>query len=326
MSYYLVRVGRGSKYADVARKYGFVAIQFTGTPNLDPFNDVEGLKKYISARASDKSPDQVANKAGQLFRFGKLLKDGDAVLTPLGDGQYLVGKLGSYYYEEDPKDGCPFKHRRSVVWEEKLLSKEDCSSGLAYALGAQSTVFSLDKYSNELDNLLTGTKIPVTARPQRIRDMVLDGLRKLNGEEFEKFVQYLLEILGFHAETTPYVADKGIDVSGVLDAEGLAEITLKVQVKRVSGPIGNKGVLAIRGALSQSEHPCLITLSKFTAQAREEAEALGKVPVKLLDGDDLADLILKHFDEIDESYRKLFSIRKKRDLNIEEQFEATASG
>ncbi|MBI4403831.1 MAG: restriction endonuclease, partial [Deltaproteobacteria bacterium] len=70
--------------------------------------------------------------------------------------------------------------------------------------------------------------------------------------------------------------DKGIDVNGVLNAEGLADVVLRIQVKRVRGAIGNKEVLAIRGAAAQNEHPCLITLSHFTAQAREEAEAHGK--------------------------------------------------
>ena len=104
-----------------------------------------------------------------------------------------------------------------------------------------------------------------------------------------------------------------------MDAEGLADITLRVQVKRVRGSIGNKEILALRGALSQGEHGCLITLSSFTPQAIEEAQ--GKIPIKLIDGDDLSGLTLKHFDEIDDKYKKKFEIQRKKDFNIEDQFE-----
>lgn len=130
-----------------------------------------------------------------------------------------------------------------------------------------------------------------------------------------------LEVIGFTAETTQYIGDKGIDVNGILSAEGLAEIILRVQVKRVKGSIGNKDVLALRGALGQGEHGCFITLSSFTAKAREEALAPGKLPIKTIDGNDLAGLILKHFDELDERYKEKFAVRRKKNFNIETMFE-----
>ncbi len=61
------------------------------------------------------------------------------------------------------------------------------------------------------------------------------------------------KIFFLSAETTQYTADNGIDVNGILDAEGLASTTLRVQVKRKSSSIRNKDVLALRGALSQGE-------------------------------------------------------------------------
>lgn len=92
----------------------------------------------------------------------------------------------------------------------------------------------------------------------------------------------------------------------------MADITLRVQVKRVRGSIGNKEILALRGALSQGEHGCLITLSSFTPQAIEEAQ--GKIPIKLIDGDDLSGLTLKHFDEIDDKYKKKSKFEEKKIL------------
>lgn len=321
MSIYLVRVGQGSKYIEDARREGFIAVGWNDVPSLTDLNTLKLIKQSVEKSCPKCTTAQIAAQAGQLFRFGIEMQQGDLILAPLGEGEYLVGRAGSYWYEENPVGNCQYKHRRKVEWQKKTLSKEDMSSNLSYALGATLTVYSLDKYTEEIENLLTGKLATPADKPQRIRDVIVTSLLELDGREFEEFIRHLLEILGFQAETTQYVSDKGIDVNGVLNAEGLAEITLRVQVKRVRSSIGNKEVLAIRGTLSQGEHPCLVSLSTFTSQAYEEAEATGKVPVKLIDGEDLATLILKHFDELDEQYKQLFSIRRKRDINLEDQFE-----
>ncbi|RJS85476.1 hypothetical protein CW713_01445 [Methanophagales archaeon] len=52
----------------------------------------------------------------------------------------------------------------------------------------------------------------------------------------------------------------------------------------------------------------MITLSSFTPQAIEEAQAQGTNPTKLIDGDDLSGLTLKHFDESDDKYKKKFGL------------------
>jgi len=154
----------------------------------------------------------------------------------------------------------------------------------------------------------------------------LNGLLELRGNEFEEFIRHLLEIIGFSSETTQYVADKNIDLNGTLNAEGLADITLRIQVKRLRSSVSNKEILALRGALRQEEHGCFVTLSNFTKSAIEEAQADGKIPIKLIDGEDLAGLVLRHYDDIDDTYKSLFVIRRKKDFNIEDQFEPALIG
>jgi restriction system protein len=321
MSYYLVRVGEGAKYINEAHKGGFIAIGWNEVPDLKLLASLDNIKGSLAKASYNYSPAQIAAQAGQLYRFGLEMKEKDVVISPLGKGEYLVGAVGGYYYENTPKGQCDYKHRRKVEWHEKTILKEDMSTNLSYALGATLTVFSLDKYAQELIMLIAGQTYTPAEKPQRVRDLIITGLMELDGEEFEEFIRHVLEIIGFTAETTQYVGDKGIDVNGVLDAEGLASITLRVQVKRVRGAISNKEVLALRGALSQGEHGCLITLSTYTSQAQEEAEAKGKIPIKLIDGEDLSGLILKHYDEIDDEYKEIFGIRRKKDFDIEDQFE-----
>ena len=321
MSYYLVRTGEGSKYIDIAKKDGFIAIGWNEVPNIQSLGNIGAIKQSLSKASYEYTPAQINAQTGQIFRFGLEMQVGDIVLSPLGSGEYLVGTVGEYYYLETTNDSCPYRHRRKVTWQAQTLLKDDMSMNLSYALGATLTVYSLDKYDNELNSLISGQSSTPAEKPERIRDVILEGLHSLDGRGFEEFTCHLLEIVGYTSEATQYVGDKGIDVNGVLDAEGLANITLRIQVKRVRNAIGNKEVLSLRGALSQGEHGCLITTSSFTAPAINEAEASGKIQIKLIDGTDLSGLVLKHFDDVDEKYKKLFEIRRKRDFNIEDQFE-----
>lgn len=321
MAYYLVRVGEGAKYAREAKKGGFIALGWNELPSLSDLGTLERIKSQLFQVAQNYTPAQIAMAAGQLYRFGLAMTQGDIVISPLGMGEYLVGKVGEYYFENNPKDDCPYKHRRKVNWNEHSILKQDMSTNLSYSVGAILTIFSLDKYKTELEALIAGREYTPADEPEKIRDIVLSGLLDLDGKEFEVFIGHLLQAIGLTAEVTQYVADKGIDINGILDAEGLANITLRVQVKRVKNSIGNKAVLALRGTLSQGEQACLITTSTFTSQAIEEAQAPGKIPVRLIDGNDLAGIVLKHFDDIDEPYKDKFGIRRKKNLNIDDQFE-----
>jgi restriction system protein len=309
MSYYLLRIGEGSKYIREAKRHGFAAVGWGNVPDLQKLGSLDKIKKSVSKNYPDYTIQQVATQSGQLYRFGLEMQPGDIIVSPLGSGEYLVGESGEYYFEESPTDvGCPFKHRRQVKWKSNIILKEDMSMNLAYSVGATLTIFSLDKYSDEIEQLIAGQKFTPADKPQRVRDIVLSALLELNGKQFEEFITHLLEAIGFSAETTKYVGDKGIDVNGILDAEGLADITLRVQVKRVRSSISNKEVLALRGALSQSEHGCFITVSSFTNQAFEEAQAPNKTLIKLIDGNDLAGLILKHYCRVSCFMRMAFPV------------------
>lgn len=321
MSYYLVRIGEGSKYIEEGRKGRFIAVGWNEVSNLSELKSLEEIKKALSKTSYQYTPAQIAAQSGQLFRFGLEMQNGDTVISPMGSGEYVVGIVGDYYFEDNPFGGCPYKHRRKVSWLNETIYKEDMSTNLSYALGATLTIFSLDKYANELKALLAGESYTPADKPQRIRDLILYGLLELGGKEFEEFIKHLLEIIGFSSETTQYVADKNIDVNGTLNAEGLADITLRIQVKRLRTSVSNKEILALRGALRQEEHGCFITLSTFTKSAIEEAQADGKIPIKLIDGEDIAGLVLRHYDDIDDNYKTLFGIRRKKDFNIEDQFE-----
>lgn len=60
MTYYLVRIGEGSKYAKEAKKGGFVAVGWNEVPNLLELGTLAKIKNSLSRGARDYTPTQIA--------------------------------------------------------------------------------------------------------------------------------------------------------------------------------------------------------------------------------------------------------------------------
>jgi len=143
----------------------------------------------------------------------------------------------------------------------------------------------------------------------------MENYKRFDAREFELFVGHVLEVIGLDSTVTKYTNDRGIDVIGTIDVEGLADISVCVQVKHMKS-VGRPDIQKIAGA-SRDAHACVITSGSFPPTAIQEAEEIG---VKLIDGLALAILILEHYEDLDEKYKKIFGLRKKK-VPIEDQFE-----
>lgn len=208
----------------------------------------------------------------------------------------------------------------------RLLPKEHIISQKIKNSLVWLTIVSLDSHATEIAFLVTGQKPPsgkgkkdVTGH--ELYPHLITILQQLSPKEFESFIAKLLELIGFSAARQSYVGDKGIDVIGSLDT-GLTSTVMHVQVKHVTGNVGIEEVLKIRGTLSSDEHGAIITTGGFTKQAQEEAQNEKKKLITLIDGEKLIDMILEHYDELDDEYQDLLSLRK-RDIPITNRFNMT---
>ncbi len=320
--FYMVRNGEGTRYATEARLGCYCAIGWEALGDLSRLRDLAAIKRALKKGPWGYTTQQVSTQAGQVHRFANVIRPGDVIISPLGHGEYMHGTAGELFHEPHPADGCPYTNRRHVNWNTEVIRKDDMLTNLAYGLRSSLTVYSLDEYADELSALIKGEKYTPAEKPQTVRGLILDGLLNLDGEGFEHFIQHLLEVIGFQAEVTQYSGDKGIDVIGTLDAEGVADINLRIQAKRQRGSVSGDRISALRGSLEGGQLGCLITLSTFSRGAVEEAQAANKTPIKIVDGDDMAAIILRNYDGIDDQYKQLFGIRRKPRYNIDEQFEA----
>lgn len=330
--YWGVRVGHGGQYADIARKNGYVAIGWDELGDLSWLSDAQdeaAARQKLASRCETTfgvTGMKAAITAGQLWRFARDIQVGDIVFLPnAAKGRVHVGVVaGLFENVVNPTDGCPYSRRRKVTWV-RDLDRSELPAELRFSLGSLTTVFSLARVDHfaraAADGAIAEVGATVKVAHVDVLTHVLDRLYGLHPKAFEEFVADFLSAIGYDAQATPYVGDKGVDVVGTLDAQGLAKVLLRVQVKKTRGNVGIETVLKTRGALAADELGAIVSLGGFTPSARTEAEAPGKKTIALIEGDTLAEMVLEHWDELEPPTQQFLGIRPKERLPVQERFE-----
>ena len=128
----------------------------------------------------------------------------------------------------------------------------------------------------------------------QIRSNLLDKLHSLTPAQFEKFSKGLLEAYGFvKMSVTQVNNDGGIDGDGLLKI-GLARMAVAVQCKRWAGNVPRSEIDKFRGAIQGTfEQGVFLTTSDFTSGAKEASIKKGAVPIILLNGESIVDLMIE---------------------------------
>jgi HJR/Mrr/RecB family endonuclease len=129
------------------------------------------------------------------------------------------------------------------------------------------------------------------------RQLVESIRRKLlaySPEQFEHVIKDLLIQTGFErVDVTKYSQDGGIDVNARPGRVSwpLGHLLVQIQAKRWLHTVGRKEVAELRGSLSPHAVGCIVTTSHFSRAAITESTDSGKVPINLIDGYQLGDLV-----------------------------------
>lgn len=148
---------------------------------------------------------------------------------------------------------------------------------------------------------------------------LLEKLTELTPEQFEHFAKKLLTAYGFVSMSVTSVSnDGGIDGHGLLKV-GLAQMNVAFQCKKWQNTIQRPEIDKFRGAIQgEFEQGIFFTTSRFTEGAKAASLKKGAVPVILLDGDSIVEVMIEkqfgvqrqplelYFDEID----RLFTERE----------------
>ena len=129
---------------------------------------------------------------------------------------------------------------------------------------------------------------------RQFRSKLLDRLLDLEPIQFEHFARKLLHAYGFASMTvTQASGDGGIDGHGMLRV-GLAKMKVAFQCKRWAGNVGRPEVDKFRGAIQgEFQQGLFYTTSDFTKHATDASIRAGAVPIVLLNGPAIVDLMVK---------------------------------
>ena len=117
----------------------------------------------------------------------------------------------------------------------------------------------------------------------------------LSPDGFERLAQRLLREAGFvNVNILGRTGDGGIDGVGVYRVS-LVSFPVFFQCKRYKGSVGASIVRDFRGAMAgRGEKGLLITTGRFTTEATAESSRDGALPVELIDGDRLCELLREY--------------------------------
>ena len=128
----------------------------------------------------------------------------------------------------------------------------------------------------------------------QFRAKLLDRLYELSPVQFEHFSKQLLIAYGFvQVCVTQIGKDGGIDGHGLLKI-GLARMAVAFQCKRWEGNVPRPEVDKFRGAIQgEYEQGIFFSTSDFTKGATDASIKKGAVPIVLLSGDSIVDLMIE---------------------------------
>jgi len=283
----------------------------------------ESFKEKIRNVYPNTKKGAIPTAAGVLYRFAHEIKLQDIVIYPSkSDRKVHIGEIvGGYQHSTDYNKEYP--NYRSVKWL-KHIPRTDFSQGALYEIGSALSLFQVKNYADEFIAAIEGQVVEVTntedesvadillVTEQSTKDFVFKKLAKeLKGYSFEDFVAHILNLIGYNTKVSPKGGDGGIDIIAFKDELGIEPPIIKVQVKSTDGDITPDKVQALYGNINtnatNSEYGLFVALGGYSKKAKEFANS--KPNLRLIDGDELIELVLKYYEKIDSKYKAIIPLK-----------------
>ncbi|MFM4676942.1 MULTISPECIES: restriction endonuclease [Aeromonas] len=244
---------------------------------------VEAAKQALLLIGHSASVDEVYDVivTHQLYEFGA--KSPHSVIRVTMDRHCANKSLGSMHKQRffQKNDDGSYELLSDV---KEVLQPEQNTSSSEQQRSAQ-----------EVENYIEQILDLAAVQREKVKAEILSSLRSFSPEQFESFCRLFLSKYGFtRMELTSRGRDGGIDVRGLLKM-GLAEMRVAVQCKRYAedNKVGRPSVSAFRGDITGDfEQGIFMTTSGFTKEAEEISFKPGCVPIILIDGEQLADIMI----------------------------------
>jgi restriction system protein len=303
-----------------------------GWPELGSLKPItasrERLKQELLTTYPDIKKGAVAGNAGVLFRFVNDVQLGDIIVYPSKfDRMVNIGRVTSdYRFVENDEHGYP--NQRAITWLASF-PRSDFSQAALNEIGAFITLFSVKRYGAEFLAKVNLTQAVVETQEsdfeetddettteslsqqaiQTTEDFVIKQLyTKLDGYEFEHFIAHLLECMGYKTRVSAKSGDGGVDVIAHKDELGFEPPIVKVQCKKSTGQNGEQEANQLLGTLGDGEYALFVNLGSYSRPARLLER--NKAKLRLIDGDELVDLVLENYAKLSPKYRALLPLKQ----------------
>lgn len=314
---YCVRAEFGT-YTENFLKGGYVAIGWLPQNDLSKIKSKDELYPlYKKVYPNDTSNVVIGQQVGQIARFLFDIKSGGYVITPAKDTEYIfygeVQSDPSYYYDKQTGD-CPYPHRRKVKWNKTPIQRSAFSVPFQNTIRSSLTVFYISHKKNFFESIGRKNLLPISE--QKIEydyyTTVLNRILELDDKEFEILITHLLTALGFEgSEHRGKVGDGGVDATGELNVSNLAKVKVYVQAKRykLSSKINTNTVKALRQSIPFGGQGAFIATCDFQSAAKEVALEAGFPRIGLINGNQLVDILVEHWDDIPDEFREKLNLK-----------------
>lgn len=299
-----------------------IAIGWHQVGDLSRYKDRETYKDVLQQTYKGISVGALRNTAGIFYRFVYEMQIGDLVIYPSKRGkQVYIGEVKSEYKFQSNIDK-EFPNQRDIIWK-RSYSRTRFSQPALYEIGSALSLFQVRNYAEEFLSAIEGLPEPPSVETEeeteevasitedmesQTKDFVLKQLhRHYQGEALEELVVHLLEKMGYHARQTKKNTPS-VDVIAHRDEFGFEPPLIRCQVKSSSETVKLEPVEKLYSRVNQNEYGLFINLSDYSNKVVAFAEA--KPNLRLIDGYELVDIILEHYDDLDTKYKNTIPLNK----------------
>lgn len=141
------------------------------------------------------------------------------------------------------------------------------------------------------------------------REAIRSYLGTMNPYTFQDLVGRLLEAMGYHVVwISPKGQDGGLDLLAQSDPLGVKGPRIKGQVKRVAAKVSEEELRSFLSLVDDGDVGVFIALSGFTKNASDLSRRSSR-RITLIDGDQLFDLWVEHYDELEDDGQQLLPVK-----------------
>ena len=204
-------------------------------------------------------------------------------------GHYEITAAGRHYLEESTGPITISELKNLSAWSQ---SGNTNSPSSIHPNTAGTAIESDDSDASPQDRIDAGYR----ELQNQLAEDLLDSISQISPESFERLVVDILQKMGYgKGQVVGKSGDRGID--GIINQDALGLEKVYLQAKRWQNPVGEPDIRNFIGSLVVAEGASkgvFVTNSTFSASARQTAQTTSNMFIRLIDGPELAKLMMNH--------------------------------